>query len=102
MLAIQDTSAPRVDEKGLGLSFHPVIAVDANAGAVVGLVDNFFLMRHGGERGNHKQRAFEEKDSRRWLGGAQSASALAEASADCVTAIENREGDIYEQLTKRS
>ena len=96
VLAIQDTSALRVDEKGLGLSFHPVIAVDANAGTVLGLVDNFFLNRQGGERGNHKQRAFEEKDSRRWLKGAESASALAEAGAACVTVIEDREGDIYE------
>jgi hypothetical protein len=45
VLAIQDTSALRVDEKGLGLSFHPVIAVDASEGTVLGLVDNFFLMR---------------------------------------------------------
>ena len=96
MLAIQDTSALRVNEKGLGLSFHPVIAVDANGGTVLGLVDNFFLMRHGGERGNHKQRAFEAKDSRRWLSGAESASVLAEAGAACVTVIEDREGDIYE------
>ena len=95
VLAIQDTSALRVDEKGLGLSFHPVIAVDASEGTVLGLVDNFFLMRRGGERGNHKQRAFEAKDSRRWL-RAQSASVLAEAGAACVTVIEDREGDIYE------
>ena len=32
VLAIQDSSALRVDEKGLGLSFHPVIAVDAVRG----------------------------------------------------------------------
>jgi hypothetical protein len=96
VLAIQDTSALRVDEKGLGLSFHPVIAVDANAGTMLGLVDNFFLIRQGGERGKHKQRAFEEKDSHRWLRGAESASALAEAGAACVTVIEDREGDIYE------
>src|SRR5271157_735028 len=53
-------------------------------------------MRHGGERGNHKQRAFEAKDSRRWLSGAESASVLAEAGAACVTVIEDREGDIYQ------
>ncbi len=96
VLAIQDTSALRVDEKGLGLSFHPVIAVDAHAGTVVGLVDTIFLMRQGGERGKRKQKAFEEKDSRRWLDGARAASALAEAGAACVTVIEDREGDIYE------
>jgi hypothetical protein len=96
VLAIQDTSALRVDEKGMGLSFHPVIAVDANAGTMLGLVDNFFLERRGGERDKRRQKAFEEKDSRRWLSGAESASALAEAGAACVTVIEDREGDIYE------
>ena len=96
VLAIQDTSALRVDEKGVGLSFHPVIAVDANAGTVLGLVDNFFLTRQGGERDKRKQRAFAEKDSRRWLKGAEAASALAEAGAACATVIEDREGDIYE------
>lgn len=96
VLAIQDTSALRVDEKGLGLSFHSVLAVDANDGAVLGLVDNFFLMRRGGERASRKQRNFAEKDSRRWLSGAERASALAEAGAACVTVVEDREGDIYE------
>jgi Transposase DDE domain len=96
VLAIQDTSVLRVDEKGVGLSFHPVIAVDANTGAMLGLVDNLFLTRQGGEREKRKQKKFEEKDSRRWLSGAESASALAEAGAACVTVIEDREGDIYE------
>ena len=81
VLAIQDTSALRVDEKGLGLSFHPVIAVDASEGTVLGLVEAFFLTRQGGERGKRKQKPFEEKDSRRWLEGAQAASALADAGA---------------------
>ena len=58
MLAIQDTSALRVDEKGVGLSFHPVIAVDANAGTMLRLVDNVFLTRQGGESGRRKQRPF--------------------------------------------
>lgn len=101
VLAIQDSSALRVDEKGVGLSFHPVIAVDANAGTMLGLVDNFFLMRQGGERAKRKERPFAEKDSRRWLSGAQSALALAEAGATCVTVIEDREGDIYECFAHR-
>ena len=96
VLSIQDTSALRVDETGVGLSFHPVIAVEATEGTVLGLVDNFFLTRVGGERATRKQRDFAEKDSRRWLSGAHSASALAEAGAACVTVIEDREGDIYE------
>lgn len=96
VLAIQDTSALRVDEKGVGLSFHPVIAVDAHHGTVLGLVDNVFLSRQGGERASRKERNFAEKDSRRWLEGAERASALAEAGAACVTVVEDREGDIYE------
>jgi hypothetical protein len=96
VLAIQDTSALRVNEKGVGLSFHPVLAVDANEGTVLGLIDNFFLSRKDGERASHKDRAFADKDSRRWLSGAESASALIEAGAACVTVIEDREGDIYE------
>jgi hypothetical protein len=96
VLAIQDTTAIRVDEKGIGLSAHPLIAVDANEGTVLGLVDVCFLKRQGGERDKRKQRDFEDKDSRRWLRGAESASALAEAGAVCVTVIEDREGDIYE------
>jgi len=96
VLAIQDTSALRVDEKGVGVSFHPVLAVDANEGTVLGLIDNFFLKRKGGERGTRRDRDFADKDSRRWLSGAESASVLAEAGAACVTVIEDREGDIYE------
>jgi hypothetical protein len=96
VLAIQDTSALRVDEKGLGLSFHPVVAVDANEATVLGLVDNFFLTRKGGESADRKERDFAVKDSRRWLSGAESASLLKEAGAACVTVIEDREGDIYE------
>lgn len=96
VLAIQDTTSVRVDEKGIGLSVHPLIAVDATSGFVLGLVDAFFLDRRGGEKGTRNERAFEDKDSRRWLDGAQSASRLWDAGAACVTVVEDREGDIYE------
>ena len=87
VLAIQDTSSLRVDEKGVGLSFHPVIAVDANAGTVLGLVDNLFLTRQGGERDKRRQKPFEEKDSRRWLEAAEQAAPLRAAGAACVTIV---------------
>ena len=96
VLAIQDTTSVRVDEKGIGLSVHPLMAVEATSGFVLGLVDAFFLDRRGGERAIRKERTFEEKDSRRWLDGAESASKLWEAGAACVTVVEDREGDIYE------
>ena len=98
VLAIQDTSSLRVDEKGLGLSLHPVIAVDADDGAMLGLIGNTFLTREGGGRGARKQRGIEEKESKRWLIGAGSAAALLEAGAASVTVVEDREGDIYESF----
>lgn len=96
VLAIQDTSSLRVDEKGIGQSFHCVIGVDAADGTVLGLIDNFFLMREGGARATRTQRDFHDKDSRRWLSGAESASSLVAAGAACVTVVEDREGDVYE------
>jgi DDE family transposase len=96
VLAIQDTTSVRVDGAGCGLSLHPVIAVDAETRTLLGLVDACLLHRKGGASGEHKKRDFEDKESRRWLDGARSASALAEAGASCVTVIEDREGDIYE------
>jgi hypothetical protein len=98
VLAIQDTTAVRVNGEGSGLSVHPVIAVDAAEGTLLGLVDAFLLSRKGSQSAQRKQRSFEEKDSHRWLAGARSASALADAGAVCVTVIEDREGDIYESF----
>lgn len=96
VLAIQDSSALQVDEQGIGVSLHPVLAVEAITGNVLGLAGNQFLTRKGGARTTRKQRAFADKDSRRWLTGADAASRLAEAGAACVTVVEDREGDIYE------
>jgi Transposase DDE domain len=98
VLAIQDTTVLKADEKGIGLFLHPVIAVDATDGTVLGLAGNAFLARKGDRRAGRKRRGFEDKESRRWLEGAQSASALAGAGAACVTVIEDREGDIYESF----
>ncbi|WP_342215983.1 IS4 family transposase [Mesorhizobium sp. L-8-3] len=96
VLAIQDTTSVRVDEKGIGLSVHPLIAADATSGFVLGLVDAFFLDRRGGVKATRTKRDFADKDSRRWLDGAESARRLWAAGAACVTVVEDREGDIYE------
>jgi Transposase DDE domain len=96
VLAIQDSSALAVDEKGTGVSLHPVLAVETETGDVLGLAGNQFLTRRGGLRTTRKARDFADKDSRRWLTGAEAASRLAEAGAAGVTVVEDREGDIYE------
>lgn len=96
VLAIQDSSALVVDEKGTGVSLHPVLAVEAVTGDVLGLAGNLFLTRRGGARATRKARDFADKDSHRWLAGAEAAERLAGAGAACVTVVEDREGDIYE------
>jgi hypothetical protein len=96
VLAIQDTTSVRVDEHGVDLSVHPLVAVDAVGGFTLGLVDLIFLDRRGEQRAPRREREFEDKDSRRWLDGAVSAVRLGEAGAACVTVVEDREGDIYE------
>ncbi len=98
ILAIQDTTAVRIGADGKGVSLHPVIAIDALNGAVLGLVEAFFLNYKGGRRANRRKRAFAKKDSRRWHDGASSASALADAGAACVMVVGDREGDIYEDF----
>ena len=56
ILAIQDTTSVRVAADGTGVSLHPVIAVDARDGALLGLVDARFLNRKRGLKAKRKQR----------------------------------------------
>jgi len=98
VLAIQDTTMVRSAVDGLGVALHPVIAVDAIDGTVIGLVDAGFFTRKGGQRDERRERDFAQKESRRWLEGAEHAAELAAAGAACVTVVEDREGDIYEDF----
>lgn len=98
VLAIQDTTTVRAEDKGRCIALHPVLAVDAVEGALLGLVDVQFFVRKGGKRERRKERDFAQKESRRWLGGIESAGDLAASGAACVTVIADREGDIYEDF----
>ena len=98
VLTVQDTTSLRdaSNTTGRSLQLHPTIAIDADDGSLLGLVDARFLTRHGGKRGSTGRRAFEDKESRRWLDATVASAALAEAGALSVTVISDREGDIYE------
>ncbi len=98
VLAIQDTTSLRDDGAGRSLVLHPTIALDARDGALLGLVHAEVLGRAGGLKQQRKTRDFEEKQSRRWLTGAQAAAELAAAGAACVTVVADAESDIYEQF----
>lgn len=96
ILAIQDTTSLRDDGVRRSIQAHPTIAVDAESGALLGLVHATILNRKGGLKERRRERRFAEKESRRWLDGAEAAAGLASAGALCVTAVADQESDIYE------
>lgn len=101
ILAIQDTTTLRDDGKQRSLNLHPMIAVDAGDGGLLGLVDAVFLSHVGGKKRLSAKRPFAEKESRRWLDATHTAASLVAAGAACVTVIADREGDIYEEFACR-
>ncbi|WP_245314323.1 IS4 family transposase, partial [Rhizobium sp. R634] len=99
ILAIQDTTVVRSDGGG-GLYLHAMIGVDADDGAIVGAIHGQFLSRDQGKRGTQRARPIEEKESYRWLEGADQAAKVC-AAARHITVIADRESDIYEAFTRR-
>jgi hypothetical protein len=94
VLAIQDTTVLR-SHGGGGDYLHAVLALDAQDGAILGLIDGRFLQRDGGRRADRRAAGIEEKESFRWLEGADQAASVC-AGASCVTVIADRESDIFE------
>lgn len=114
VLAIQDTSeinfagrdkkrrgfGPGGDGETPGFFIHPVIALDVESEAVVGLVDAEIWTRSGARVTSRNKRAIEDKESMRWLSGCQAAaSVLSEAAS--VTMVADRESDIYELFARK-
>lgn len=86
--------------RDIGLFVHPVIALDATHGGVLGLVDAEMINRPAGPVAHRRSRSAEEKESRRWLSGAESAGTMLAAAAS-ITMVEDREGDTYDQFARR-
>lgn len=115
VLAIQDTSelvlgGRRARANGFGpvggggalggLLLHPVLAVEAGSGALLGLVDAKVWNREGGRVSARRARAIADKESQRWLDGAARAGEVLAAAAQ-ITVVADRESDIYEQFARR-
>lgn len=110
VLAIQDTSeldysphASRTaglggisNHKGCGLFIHPVLAVDAQSHACLGIAHQVAWIRDAGAPRQRERRPIEQKESVRWLRGARAAGQCLRQAA-CVTVVADRESDIYEQ-----
>ena len=101
VLAIQDTTSFRDDGLGNSLVGHVTIAVEGEQGALLGLVDARVIERHGGGSKGAKSRAVCGKQSQHWLDGLRASGRLAAAGAARVTAVADREGDIYEMFADR-
>jgi hypothetical protein len=113
VLAIQDTTelnyakhagrvrglGPSGNGRDPGLFVHPVLAIDAGSGALLGLAGMQIWTRQGPASPDYRCQPIEEKESYRWIKGAASAkSAL--AAAAMVTVIGDRESDIYEEFDR--
>lgn len=99
VVVIQDTTVIR-SMGGGGDYLHAVVALDAVDGALLGLVDGQFLRRDSGRKGQRRVLPVEEKESFRWLQGADQAASVC-AGARRITVVSDREGDIYEAFALR-
>jgi Transposase DDE domain len=113
ILAVQDTSevnfsgrdkkrrglGPAGDGKTPGFFIHPVIAVDIESEAMIGLVDAQIWTRpkRKQKRGG---RRFEEKESARWAAGHKAAAERLSEAASLIM-VSDRESDIYEVFVER-
>lgn len=85
----------------LGFFCHPTIAVDAEDGALLGALDIHLWHRPIGKKDKNERQynklPIEEKESYRWPDSGISASKRL-ANGQQVTILQDREGDIYENL----
>jgi Transposase DDE domain len=114
VLAIQDTSEINFSRQrrrkqafgrggnGTDPAFfiHPILVVDADSGLILGVVDVQVWERHAAAD-SQTLRETDDKESRRWLIGAQAAACLRDAGAVEVTVIADREGDTYAAFARR-
>lgn len=99
VLAVQDTTVLR-SQGGGGTYLHVTLALDAQDGTILGLVEARMLERGSGARGQRRDRSIEDKESFRWLEGADAAASVCAGAAQ-RTVIADREGDIYEAFALR-
>ena len=114
ILAIQDTTevnfagregkrrgfGPGGNGKTPGFFIHPVIAVDVESQAVIGLVDAAIWTRAGNRVPARRSRLMEEKESARWLAGCRAAVGTLKGVAE-LTMVADRESDIYQLFALR-
>ena len=91
---------PAGDGETPGFFIHPVIAVDVESEAVIGVVDAAIWTRREGRVSARRSRRVEDKESARWLAGCEAAAGSLHAAA-AVTMVADRESDIYALLARK-
>ena len=83
-----------------GLLLHPVLALEAGTGALLGLVSMQVWNRNAGELAPRRQRVTANKESRRWIDATKQAGAVLDGAAS-ITMVSDRESDFYELFAER-
>ena len=89
------------NKKGLGFMTHTSLVIDADTETMLGYCDVQLWHRIEDKANNttkiYKQQAIEDKESYKWIKASRQAQSCL-ATAQSVTIIQDREGDIYEQF----
>jgi Transposase DDE domain len=92
---------PAGDGVSAGFFIHPLVAIDSETEAVLGLLDAQIWTRDAAARAApHRGRAIEDKESMRWLWGIDRAAELLTDAASVVV-VGDRENDIYSCFARR-
>ena len=114
VLAIQDTTevnfsgrslrrkrlGPAGDGVSPGFFCHPLLLVDIEHEAVLGVARADVWTRPDAPAGDRKTRSIDTKESARWLDATRACKGLTEVAAQVVT-VADREADIYEHFAAR-
>ena len=85
---------PSGDGKSPGFFIHAMVAIDADDEAVLGVVGARIWTRGPERVGERAKRPIEDKESRRWSEGAQTAAERLDTAAQVVV-VADQEADIY-------
>src|SRR5450432_212860 len=89
------------DGVSAGFFIHPLVAIDSETEAVLGLLDAHIWTRDDAiETAPRRKHAIEDKESIRWLRGVERAGELLTDAASVVV-VGDRENDIYSCFARR-
>lgn len=89
------------DSKGRGILVHNALAVSAEHGEVLGLVDQMYACRNDatyGSKHERQQRPYEEKESFKWEASFRASWERLHEAAPRLVFVNDREADVYNYI----